>query len=387
MFLYGIVLAAVVLITIGLLIGNWKREEIKRLLVVHSLFKEHRIVSNFSNMAVGFLHTEIPKGDGPVSPLPQGSPMTMPASYAQWIKEHTVTSLLVLKNGQIVHEAYYHGTSADDLRISWSIAKSYLSALFGILVHEGAIPSLEEPVTKYAPSLAGGGYDTATILDVLQMSSGITFDEDYLAYHSDINKMGRILALGGTMDGFAKGLHDTFAAPGETWQYTSIDTHVLGMVLRGATGRDIVDLMSEKVIAPLGLEQTPIYLTDGVGVEFVLGGLNFTTRDYARFGQMILQNGHWQGQQIVPADWVAASTGLRVRTPPDEMDYGYQWWIPEGATPGQFTGRGIYGQYLYIDQPSGVVIVCTAADRRFREDGRPQLNIDMFREIVAATKD
>ena len=387
MLLNWIVLTGGVLMAIGLLIGFWKRQEIKRLLMVHSLFKEHRIVSNFSNMALGFLHKEVPKGDGPVSPLPHGTPMTMPVSYAPWTDEHTVTSMLVLKNGQIVHEAYYHGTSANDLRISWSIAKSYLSALFGILVHEGAIHSLKEPVTKYVPSLAGGAYDTATILDVLQMSSGITFDEDYLAYHSDINKMGRILALGGTMDGFAEGLRDTFTAPGETWQYTSIDTHVLGMVLRSATGRSIVDLMSEKVIVPLGLERTPIYLTDGVGIEFVLGGLNFTTRDYARFGQMILQNGNWQGQQVVPADWVAASTGLRVRTPSEEMDYGYQWWIPKGAMPGQFTGRGIYGQYLYIDQPAGVVIVCTAADRRFREDGRPQLNIDMFREIVAATRD
>lgn len=380
-------MVGVLLITGGLLVGFWKREKIKRLLVVHSLFRENRIVSNFSNMAVGFLHKEIPKGEGPVSPLPQGAPLSMPASYAPWIREHTVTSLLVLKHGQIVHEAYYHGTSAGDLRISWSIAKSYLSALFGVIVGEGAIPSLDAPVTEYAPSLAGGAYDSATILDVLQMSSGITFDEDYLAYCSDINKMGRILALGGTMDGFAEGLQETFAAPGETWQYTSIDTHVLGMVLRGATGRDIVDLMSEKVITPLGLERTPIYLTDGVGIEFVLGGLNFTTRDYARFGQMILQNGNWQGRQVVPADWVTVSTGRRVRTPPDEMDYGYQWWIPEGAAPGQFTGRGIYGQYLYIDQPAGVVIVCTAADRRFREDGRPQLNIDMFREIVAATKD
>ena len=387
MLLNGIALTGVVLIALGLLVGYWKREEVKRLLVVHSLFKENRIVSNFSNMAGAFRHIEIPKGDGPVSPLPQGAPMTMPDSYVPWTKEHMVTSLLVLKNGHIVHEAYYHGTSADDLRISWSIAKSYMSALFGVLVNERAIQSLDEPVTKYAPGLAGGAYDSASIIDVLQMSSGITFDEDYLAYFSDINKMGRILALGGTMDGFAKGLRETFAAPGETWQYNSIDTHILGMVLRGATGCTIVELMSEKVIAPLGLEKTPIYLTDGVDVEFVLGGLNFTTRDYARFGQMILQGGAWQGNQVVPADWVTASTGLRVQTPPEEMDYGYQWWIPEKATPGQFTGRGIYGQYLYIDQPAEVVIVCTAADRRFREDGRPQLNIDMFREIVAATKD
>ncbi|MCB4379786.1 serine hydrolase, partial [Synechococcus sp. MU1644] len=241
-------------------------------------------------------------------------------------------------------------------------------------------------VTDYAPMLKGGAYDGATIRNVLQMTSGVTFDEDYLDYDSDINRMGRVLALGGKMDDFAAGLTETFVQPGETWQYTSIDTHIVGMVARGATGRDIPDLMAEKLIEPLGLEHSPLYLTDGVGVAFVLGGLNITTRDYARFGQMILQNGMWQGQQIVPADWIAASTHASAPTEPGRIGYGYQWWIPAGATEGQFMGRGIYGQYLYIDQQAGVVIVTTAADRQFREVGVNGANIDMFREIVIATE-
>ncbi|MBY5934264.1 beta-lactamase family protein [Tateyamaria omphalii] len=370
----------------ALVIGLWKREEITRLLAVNTLFDEDRIVSNFSNMDGAFLHREIPKGDTPISTLPIGAPLEMPDSYAGWVTDRTVTSTLVLKDGQIVHEAYYQGTAPDDLRISWSVAKSYLSALFGILVDEGAITSLDAPVTDYAPSLAGGAYDGATIRNVLQMTSGITFDEDYLDYDSDINRMGRVLALGGKMDDFAAGLTETFAPAGETWQYTSIDTHVVGMVARGATGRDIPDLMAEKLIGPLGLEQSPLYLTDGIGVAFVLGGLNITTRDYARFGQMILQNGTWQGQQIVPADWIAASTRPSAPTQPGKIGYGYQWWIPVGASEGQFMGRGIYGQYLYIDRQAGVVIVTTAADRKFREAGVSASNIDMFRQIVAATE-
>ena len=374
------------LIIAAVAIGFWKREEITRLLAVNTLFDENRIVSNFSNMDGAFLHREIPKGTGPVSPLPQAAEMTMPAGYDAWVRDRTVTSTLVLKDGEIVHEAYYQNTNADDLRISWSVAKSYLSALFGILVEEGAIPSLDAQVTDYAPELVGGAYDGATIRNVLQMSSGITFDEDYLDYDSDINRMGRVLALGGKMDDFAAGLTETFAPAGDAWQYTSIDTHVVGMVARGATGRDIPDLMAEKLIAPLGLEQSPLYLTDGVGVAFVLGGLNVTTRDYARFGQMILQNGMWQGQQIVPADWIAASTAPSAKTKPGKIGYGYQWWIPVGADDGQFMGRGIYGQYLYIDQQAGVVIVTTAADRKFREEGVADANIAMFREIVAATE-
>ncbi|APX10867.1 serine hydrolase domain-containing protein [Tateyamaria omphalii] len=367
-------------------IGLWKREEITRLMAVNTLFDEECIISNFSNMDGAFLHREISKGDTPVSPLPIGTPLDMPRGYAEWVVDRTVTSTLVLKDGQIVHEDYYHGTEVDDLRISWSVAKSYLSALFGILVDEGAITSLDAPVTQYVPQLIGGAYDGVTIRNVLQMTSGITFDEDYLDYNSDINRMGRVIALGGQMDNFAAGLTETFAPAGETWQYTSIDTHVVGMVARGATGRDIPDLMAEKLIEPLGLNRSPLYLTDGVGVAFVLGGLNVTTRDYARFGQMILQDGQWQGQQIVPAYWIKTSTSPNAPTAPGKIGYGYQWWIPFGATEGQFMGRGIYGQYLYIDKQAGVVIVTTAADRKFREAGVNAANVDMFRQIVAATE-
>ncbi|MEX0311607.1 MAG: serine hydrolase domain-containing protein [Tateyamaria sp.] len=374
----------VLLIILAAAIGLWKREEITRLLAVNSLFDADRIVSNFSNMDRAFIHKDIPTGGSDPSALPSGPPLVMPPEYEDWVKDRTVTATLVLQDGQIVHEAYYQGTAQDDLRISWSMAKSYLSALFGILVDEGAIGSLDEQVTAYAPELTGGAYDGATIRNVLQMTSGVTFDEDYLDYDSDINKMGRVLALGGEMDDFAAALTETFAPAGETWKYTSIDTHVIGMVARGATGRDIPDLMAEKLVGPLGLEKQPYYLTDGVGVAFVLGGLNITVRDYARFGQMILQNGAWQGQQIVPADWVAASTQPSAPTKPGKVGYGYQWWIPVGATPGQFMGRGIYGQYLYIDQPAGIVIVVTAADRQFRENGVNRGNIDMFRQIVEA---
>jgi CubicO group peptidase (beta-lactamase class C family) len=370
----------------AVLVGFWKREEITRLFAVNSLFDADRIVANFSSMDDAFLHVEMPRGDGPVSPLPDGAEMAMPAGYAAWVIDRSVTSMLVLRNAAIVHEAYYQGTSPQDRRISWSVAKSYLSALFGILVDEGHIASLDDPVTKYAPMLSGGAYDTATIRNVLQMASGTTFDEDYLDYDSDINKMGRVLALGGEMDGFAAALTESFAEPGAVWKYTSIDTHVIGMVARGATGRSIPDLMGEKLIVPLGLELSPFYLTDGVGIAFVLGGLNITTRDYARFGQMILQDGMWQGRRIVPAGWIAASTAPSAPTAPGNIGYGYQWWMPVGAAPGQFMGRGIYGQYLYIDRNAGVVIVTTGADRLFREPGVHDANIKMFRQIVAASR-
>jgi CubicO group peptidase (beta-lactamase class C family) len=370
-------------VVVGTAIGLWKREELTRLMAVRTLFTEDKIVNNFSNMGSAFLNTSVPRGDGPTAPLPYGAETELPDAAASWIKERNLTALVVLKNGEIVFEEYFQGTSAQDRRISWSIAKSYLSALVGILIEDGTIASLDVPVTQYASRLKGTAYDGVTLRNALQMTSGVTFDEDYLDQSSDINRMGRVLALGGEMDDFTTQLTDSFAAPGETWKYVSIDTHVVGIVVRGATGRNIADLLSEKVIAPLGLEQTPYYLTDGVGTAFVLGGLNMTTRDYARFGQMYLQGGAWQGKQVVPQTWVEASTTASAPTEEGEIRYGYHWWMPKDGTAGEYMARGIYGQYIYVDVQNDVVIVVNAADRKFREDGVKQQNIDIFREITA----
>lgn len=358
----------------------WKREEITRLLAVNSLFAAENIVQNFSHMDKLFLHRPLSRGEGPVSPLPPGPPATLTPGAQQWIKDRSVTGLVMLKNGALLHESYHLGTGAEDLRISWSVAKSFLVALFGVIEAEGAIASLDEPVVKYAPMLTGSAYDGTTIRDVLAMSSGVAFNEDYLDFNSDINKMGRVLALGGSMDGFAAGLKVREAEPGARFHYVSIDTHVQGMVIRGATGKDIPELLETHILHPLGLEAAPYYLTDGDGVSFVLGGLNMTTRDYARFGQMVLQGGKWQGIQIVPEPWVIAMTSPQAK---DGSAYGFQWWIPANASPGEVMAQGIYGQYIYINPGLGVVIAVNSADRGFEEPGVNEGNIAMLRDMAA----
>ena len=376
-----ILLALVVALVV---VGLWKREEIARLWAVNTLFDADRIVANFSNMERAFLTLPVPRGDGPVSPLPQGPAMTLPEGVADWIEARAVTSLLVLHEGRVVHEGYLRGSRAEDRRISWSVAKSFLSALFGIAVADGQIASLDDPVTRYAPQLQGSAYDGTSIRQLLQMTSGLEFDEDYLDYDSDINRMGRVLALGGTMDGFAAGLTVRAAPPGTRWKYVSIDTHALAMVLRGATGRDLPGLLSEQIIQPLGFEAEPYYLSDGEGVAFALGGLNVTTRDYARFGLMVEQMGRYQGRQIVPEDWITASTSPSAPTPEGALQYGYQWWMPADSHAGEVFGHGIYGQYIYIDRARDAVIVVTSADRGFREPGVTTGNIAMLRRIAAA---
>lgn len=377
-----IVLLIVVLAVIG---GIWKREEILRLMAVNSLFSEEKIVHNFSNMDAAFLTKTLPHGAATPSALPVGPTLTPPAGFDQWLTDRAVTALIVARGGAIRHESYHLGTAAPDRRISWSVAKSFLSALFGIVMADGDIASLDDPVTRYAPSLTGSAYDGATIRNVLNMASGVKFNEDYLDYNSDINRMGRVIALGKSLDEFTAELTETFAAPGAQWQYVSIDTHVLGMVIRGATGRSIPDLMTEKLIKPLRFEADPYFVTDGEGTAFVLGGLNLRTRDYLRFGLMVMNDGTWQGQQIVPADWLRASTVPSAPTRPGEQQYGYQWWMQPDAPDGEFFARGIYGQYIYFDRNRDVVIAANGADRGFRAPGSHESMIAMFRDLAAAT--
>lgn len=378
------VLFAGILIAI---VAVFQREKLGRLMAVNSLFSEDRIVQNFTQMDTMFETAALSTDTSTSNELATGASVDMPAGYSTWATDRAVTGIVVLQNGIIRYEDYPLTADGEDdpassRRISWSVAKSFLSVLTGILHEDGTIPDLDAPVTQYAPTLIGTAYDGATIRDVLQMSSGVEFDEDYLDFWSDINKMGRVLALGQSMDGFAEGLDATFAPAGEQWQYVSIDTHIIGMVIRGATGRSIPDLLSEKVIAPLGPTVEPYYLTDGHGVAFVLGGLNLTTHDYALFGHMVANGGISFGTRIVSEEWIIESTAPSANTTPDQYGYGYQWWVPIGATEGQFMARGIYGQYIYIDRPRGVVIAVNAADRGFRNEGVDDSNVDMFRLIA-----
>ncbi len=250
----------------------------------------------------------------------------------------------------------------------------------GVLLAEDTIGSIDDPVTRYAPALIGSAYDGATIRNVLNMASGVKFDEDYLAFDSDINKIGSGLALGGSMDSFAQGIAGQIGPPGIHWQYVLIDTHVLGIVIRGAAGRSTPDLLSEKMMVPLGLEIEPYYVTDGNGVALVLGGLNMITRDYARFGQLYLNDGRANGRQILPQDWVRAST---MPPAPEGVGYGFQWSIPPDAVLGEFMARGAHGQYLYINRLADVVIAMNAANSSFTEPGVDTTNIAMYRTVAA----
>jgi len=396
----GYTLLALVLLAAVLAYYNW--EKLVRLNSVNTLFSEERIVSNFSNMDKAFYSVPIPaRGDVEewqisAKSLPQtfDSPLGT-QNIKQWLEETATTSLLIVQDGKIAFEEYYLGTKADDLRISWSLAKSFLSAAFGVAVSEGRI-DLDQFVRAYVPEFSTTAYRDVTVRNVLTMSSGVKFNEDYIDFWSDINKMGRVLALGGSMDEFALELEERVRDPGKVRQYVSIDTHVLAMVLRRVTGKTLPEYLAEKIITPIGFERVPYYLSDSEGNAFALGGLNVTTRDYARVGQMFLDNGRWNGEQIVPQDW--ANFSVKASAPAPEKDdgfgYGAQWWVPNGSQEngGDYEARGIYGQFIYVNPETRTVIVRTAANRKFRETLVDDLEakhiyVDMFRTIARHMSD
>ncbi|WP_316012927.1 serine hydrolase [Roseobacter sp. HKCCA0434] len=393
----GIGLLALFVIAAVAVALNWERVE--RLSRVNSLFSEELIVSNFSAMDTMFETAPMSRGEGGVTELPAAA-RDLPDGFehdgqsyeiAEWLRDQAATGLVVLEDGELVHEAYFQGTDPEDRRISWSVAKSFLSILLGTAIEAGEIASLDDPVEDYAPDLVGSAYEGVTVRQVANMASGVTFDEDYMDFNSDINRMGRVLALGGSMDEFAAGLSERNREAGENWQYVSIDTHVLGMVIRGATGRSVADLMQDRLIAPLGLEADPYYVTDGYGTAFVLGGLNLTTRDYARFGLMVEQGGVIDGRRIVSEDWIARSTSASAPAPVpggrETHGYGLQWWLPEDAAPGETYAVGVYDQYVYIDPQRDVVVALNSANRGFREPGVRDGQIAMFRAIAEHVSD
>lgn len=393
---FGLILGVLGLGIAVLAALNWGK--IERLQRVNTLFDEDKIVHNFSNMREALYSHDLPASgpahDWPIalSDLPEqvgigGSSRVL----SEFLTETQATALVVIKDGQIVAEDYFQGTGAEDQRISWSMAKSFLSALFGIAVTDGRIESLDDPVTKYVPALAGSAYDGVPIRHVLNMASGVKFNEDYLDPKSDINKMGRVLALGGSMDAFAAGLNVQERPSGTQRQYVSIDTHVLAMVLRSATGQSLHDLFIDNLWSKIGPGKDAYYMTDGQDVAFALGGLNMRTRDFALFGQLILQDGNWNGAQIIPKAWIEAST---VDSAPSDaatgqsgFGYGYQWWVPMDSK-GEFFAVGIYGQYIYIDPNANMVIAKNSAHRGFEgvgQSGQSYMleNIEMFRALTA----
>jgi CubicO group peptidase (beta-lactamase class C family) len=366
------------------------------------LFQGGSQVENFREM--GAIHpVRVVRRAARPAPFETGEPFELPAAFefegqsldtAQFLSEMETTGLLVLKDGRIVFERYWLGNDASTQAASWSVGKSFVSALVGIAIDEGAIGSVEDSVSDYAPMLEGGAYDGVRLKDVLQMSSGARWNEDYSDPESDINGWFRILADGGSLDAFAAGLVRG-CEPGTFNRYNTTDTHVLGMVVRCATGRSLTEYLREKLWEPLGAEADAFWVVDSAGAELAGGGLNAVLRDYARLGELYRNDGVWNERRLLSGDWVKASVtpdaphlmpGPRPSAD-HSLGYGFQWWVPDNR--GAYCAIGVYNQFVCVDPGTRTVIAQTAAFRRYAADCRAESSrvadcLTLFRAIADA---
>ncbi len=384
-----IVLVAIMLITVACF------PKIKRLNHVVHLFDEDRIVENFRSFNQVWPVSEMTASKNPAI-YPKGQAISLPKNFhfmgkdldtESYLKDGNTTGLLVIQDNELVFEEYYLGNTETTRNISWSVAKSFISALVGIAVEEGHIKSISQTVEEYVPELKGSAYEGVTIKDVLQMSTGVGFNEDYGDFFSDINRWGRGFALGSSQDKFAASLKRELE-PGTLNHYVSINTHVLGMILTKATNQTVTAYMQEKLWNPAGMEHDAYWVIDNKGMEAVLGGLNATLRDFGKLGSLFLNNGYWNGQQVVPADWVEAATKAdapHLLASSGGIGYGYQWWLPY-STEGEYLAQGVYSQFIYVNPTTKTVIVKLSANASFTDPysltASTEANMELFRAIA-----
>lgn len=364
------------------------------------LFDKENIVENFQNMNKLTSSREVSKSENPYL-FPLKKHFNLPDSFAiqnksfstqQYLDSSFTTGFIVIKNDSLAFEDYYLGNSASTRHIAWSMSKSFVSALVGIALEEGHIKSIQQPIDDYLPELKGSAYEGVRIKDILQMSTGVKFNEDYSDFYSDINKWGRQFAWGSSQNTFAASLENE-RQPGTYNHYVSINTHVLGMLLVKTTNKSLSQYLEEKIWQKIGMEYNSYWLMDDYGMEMALGGLNASLRDFAKLGQLYLQDGLWNGQEIVPKEWIKASItpdaphlmpGTR-ESSTHKFGYGFQWWIPEG-NDGEFLALGIYNQYIYINPTTRTVIVKNSANHRYNEAGNDfrstTVILEMFRKIA-----
>ena len=369
-------LGAITLIAAAVAMYFSQSSDGRRLQFMGTLFSGAEQNENFARVAEMFPSTKLNPSSKPFE-FSEGDAVGLPINFRykdavvdtrSFLQETDTSAVLVIQKGAVRYEEYLLNGGRNVNWLSMSVAKSFISALLGIAIEEGQINSIEEPVTLYLPSLKGSAYDGVRIKDVLQMSSGARWNEDYGDPNSDINRMARIMAMGGSLNEFAATL--TAEKPPGTYNlYNSTDTQVLGMLLQAATGQSVTAYMQAKLWQPLGMESPAYWMVDDDGMEMVFGGLNATARDYAKLGELYRLQGQWQGAQLIPSQWVKDSiTPDAPHLVPGEnpmsdfaMGYGYQWWIMDGDR-GDYSAIGVYNQFIYIDPSKDLVIVKLSAN-------------------------
>jgi CubicO group peptidase (beta-lactamase class C family) len=290
-------------------------------------------------------------------------------SLDDYFKRNFVTGFLVLHGDQIIVEKYFHDADRNSRFVSQSLSKSIVSILIGAAVEEGAINSIEDPVTKYLPYLSTSGYRNVTVKNLLQMSTGVNYSEDYRDPKSGAALIGAALLTGTpSFKDYAQSIQPTNTPPGTKFEYQSVNTQVLGLLLEKVTGKRLNQYAQEKLWRKIGAQSDAFFYESKRQPDTcAFACLNATVRDYARVGLMMLRGGTLGEERVVSSAWVHDSTTpdapyLKPKpgSPEGGDGYAYQWWVPPGNDR-VFTAQGIYGQCIYVNPARHVVIMQTSA--------------------------
>lgn len=340
------------------------------------------------NVAAGDSTWPLPSQPGDIGDSFQFGDETL--TLDQFMEATSTNGLLVIQDGSVIHETYRNGNDEQSRHISFSMAKSLLATMIGIAIDEGKIGGVEDKVVDYLPDWAGTAYAEISLLDLLEMRSGIDWLEVY-EFGSDTQLTevhdNSLVAYQYRWCDYARDRAVAANEPGAVFNYSTLDTSVLGCVLEAAVGMKGADYMSQKIWQPAGMESDAFYLLDGpdsVGREFYGAGFNATLRDYGRFGLMMLNGGEANGTQIVPADWVKTSTAAAedsaVVDPVANLGYGYQWWTIAGTNA--YSAIGLFNQFIYVEPDTNTVIV--KLDSPASPLGWEVDNLAFFRSVVEA---
>ena len=308
---------------------------------------------------------DVPAG-GNIRVLPEGAPIsafTDGGSKKQMLEDfltqQKVAGLLVLQNGKIRLERYDLGLSTAGRWTSQSVAKSVTSTLVGVAIKEGYIKSVDDYLTEYIPDLKGSAYDSVTVHHLLSMSTGVKWNESY-ADGGDSDLMNFYITpvdpgINATVSYMRK--LPSVAKPGEKWNYNTGETHLIGVLLNEATGKNLSEYLSSKIWEPYGMEYKASWNTGRSDLELAGCCLQMRLRDAARFGQFMLEGAKIDGESILPDDWFDLAT-KKVMTIWGPMGYGYQWWT---YSDGTYQAIGIHGQMIHIDPARGLVVAVSSA--------------------------
>jgi CubicO group peptidase (beta-lactamase class C family) len=322
-------------------------------------FRETKDVFEYRDVRNGVEIWNLPSADGFAVPTIEFGGETR--DYARFAEDTFTNAMLVLKDGRIVFEDYRNRMTPETRHVAFSMSKTITAMLTGIALDRGEIDSLDDPAEKYLPRLAGTGYEGVTIRQILQMRSGVDYEERY-DFGDNPSFAGRLHEQAIVLNRmrFAEGALETSRAnaPGSTFNYSTLDTMVLGWLLEDATGETLERQMEQRIWQPLGAEADAFWLADGPpGAGRALNGMGFnaTLRDFARLGQLMLDGGMRGETRVLPEGWVDQMSAM-LPTGGPLPGYGFQTWQID-EEPGAFAAIGLAGQLIYVHPESRTVIV------------------------------